>query len=191
MCARGPAEAAGRRAGAGARNEASLRRGRWRRGGKGCSYYSTLSEIPVVRKRAVMRLREVRRLATSRLSSAARRDLARAGRRSFEFAGAANSQQLGRAERRMDDERGSAVGPGYARNLRTIYGRSNGLRSSLFASAGQVNDCSHISGLCLRNRSSSGPDGIRWLTPHQGYELWVRGSYQVWSTTVLPVSPSH
>ena len=62
MCARGPAEAAGRRAGAGARNEASLRRGRWRRGGKGCSYYSALSEIPVVRKRAVVRLREVRRL---------------------------------------------------------------------------------------------------------------------------------
>src|ERR1700687_5698359 len=38
MCARGAAEAARRRRRAGARNEASLRRGRWRRGGKGCSY---------------------------------------------------------------------------------------------------------------------------------------------------------
>jgi hypothetical protein len=38
---------------------------------------------------------------------------------------------------------------------------------------------------CLRlmNRRSSGPDGISWLTPHQGHELWVRGSYQVLSTT--------
>src|SRR5439155_15807069 len=65
-----------------------------------------------------------------------------------------------------------------------------GLQGSLFRIDWAGEDCSHISGLPLRNMHSSGPDGIRWLTPHQGHELWVRGSYQVWSTTVLPVSPS-
>src|SRR2546421_7781903 len=65
-----------------------------------------------------------------------------------------------------------------------------GLQGSLFRIDWAGEDCSHISGLRLRNMHSSGPDGIGWLTPHQGHELWVRGSYQVWSTTVFPVSPS-
>src|ERR1700731_2718431 len=39
--------------------------------------YSTLSEVPFVRKRAVVRLREVGRLATSCFSSAAGRSLGR------------------------------------------------------------------------------------------------------------------
>src|SRR2546426_12483205 len=60
-----------------------------------------------------------------------------------------------------------------------------GLQGSLFRIDWAGEDCSHISGLRLRNMHSSGPDGIRWLTPHQGHELWVRGSYQVWSSTVL------
>jgi hypothetical protein len=51
-----------------------------------------------------------------------------------------------------------------------------------FGGAGE--DCSHISGLSVEERGSSGPDGIGWSTPHQEDELLVRGSYQVWSTTV-------
>jgi len=46
-----------------------------------------------------------------------------------------------------------------------------GLRGTLFRDGGTGDDCSHISGLQLRNDGSSGLDGIRWLSPHQGDEL--------------------
>ena len=119
MCARGAAEAAGRRGEAGARNEASLWRGRWRRGGTGCSYVFNVirnSRSAQARGRTIARSTSIGHepfIVCSGMRSGPLVD----GPLSLQVRRTANSWGEPNEEWTMNGECGGA---GYAPNLRTM-----------------------------------------------------------------------